>query len=106
MLNSAADTRGTVARVVGLMRALAEAGREVGVSELARRLELPVSTVHRLLKLLIEEGMAEKAHDRRRYRAGLELFRVGALVANQRHQAEVVEPFLRRVGEECGEASF
>jgi len=106
MLNTALDTRGTVARVVGLMRALAEAGRDVGVSELAKRLQLPVSTVHRLLKLLIEEGMAEKAHDRRRYRAGLELFRVGALVASQRHQTEVVEPYLRRVGEACGEVCF
>jgi DNA-binding IclR family transcriptional regulator len=106
MLDPAADTRGTVARVVDLMRALAEAGRDVGVSELARRLDLPVSTVHRLLKLLIEQGMAEKARDRRRYRAGLELFRVGALVANQRHQAEVIEPVLQRIGEECGEACF
>jgi DNA-binding IclR family transcriptional regulator len=104
MLESAADTRGTVARVVDLMRALAEAGRDVGVSELAKRLGLPVSTVHRLLKLLIEQGMAEKARDRRRYRAGLELFRVGALVANQRHRAEEIEGVLRRVREECGEA--
>ncbi len=104
--DSAADTKGTVARVVSLMRALAEAGRDVGVSELARVLQLPVSTVHRLLKLLIDEGMAEKAHDRRRYRAGLELFRVGALVADQRFQANMVEPFLRCIGDQTGEAVF
>ena len=103
---SAADTKGTVARVVSLMRALAEAGREVGVSELARGLQLPVSTVHRLLKLLIDEGMAEKAHDRRRYRAGLELFRVGALVGDQRFQSGVVEPFLKRISDQSGEAAF
>jgi len=106
MLDPNGDSRGTVARVVALMRALAEAGRDIGVSELAKRLDLPVSTVHRLLKLLIEQGMAEKTRDKRRYRAGLELFRVGALVANQRHRRELIEPVLQRVGEQCGELSF
>ncbi|WP_407811345.1 helix-turn-helix domain-containing protein, partial [Staphylococcus aureus] len=43
-------------------------GEELGVSEVARRQELAVSTTHRLLQSLVDAGFLEKDDATSRYR--------------------------------------
>ena len=50
--DEADDASGTVARVVRLLRVIAESGGSLSVKTLAGRLALPSSTVHRQLQLL------------------------------------------------------
>jgi DNA-binding IclR family transcriptional regulator len=93
---------GTVARAVTIMRALAEAQGAVSIKSLAAKLGLPASTVHRLLHLLIDEGMAEQI-DRSSYRAGTEFYRLGSLIVGKTRIAEIALPFMREVVKRCDE---
>ncbi len=60
----------TLANGLALLRFLSGTAERFGVSELAARLELPKSHVHRLLRTLVETGYAVQEPDRR-YRIGL-----------------------------------
>ena len=51
-----------------------------GVSRLARMLGVAKSTVHRLAKTLVSEGMLEQNPENGKYRLGIALFSLGALV--------------------------
>lgn len=96
------DALGTVARAVAVMRALAEAQSNVSIKSLAAKLDLPASTIHRLLHLLIEHGIAEQI-DRHSYRAGAEFYRLGALIVGRTRIAEIALPFMREVVKRCDE---
>ncbi|MDB6000474.1 MAG: IclR family transcriptional regulator [Rhizobacter sp.] len=62
------------------MKAFSEDEFEIGISTLAKRLGLSKSTVHRLAVTLTSEGFLEQNPDNGRYRLGLSLFSLGALV--------------------------
>jgi DNA-binding IclR family transcriptional regulator len=50
------DALGTVARTLSVLRIVAEAKTSVGVKDVADALQLPMSTSHRLLDLLLGAG--------------------------------------------------
>jgi DNA-binding IclR family transcriptional regulator len=62
-----------------------------------------MSTTHRLLALLQEQGFVERGADQRTYRPGLEFLRVGGLVSSRAQLTDVAEPFMRAVVETCDE---
>lgn len=53
----------TLIRGLRLLEAMAEQSRPTGVAELSRRLELPKSTVQRLLRTLDQEGWAQTSQN-------------------------------------------
>jgi IclR family transcriptional regulator, KDG regulon repressor len=53
--------------------------RELGVTEVARRLNIPKSTVSRLMKTMASRALIEQDRKTRRYRVGLLPFRLGQL---------------------------
>lgn len=71
---------GTVHRAIRLMTMMAEAERALGVSEISQRLGLPISTVHRLLNLLRDEGIVEHDATEHSYHVGTEFYRISACV--------------------------
>ncbi|MFC3726623.1 IclR family transcriptional regulator [Neoaquamicrobium sediminum] len=97
---------GTVERVITLMRALAEAGGDVSIKTLSDRIELPASTVHRLLALLMNVEIVERGKSPHSYRIGVEFYRLSALVFTQTSPRAVARPFLERVAKGCGEVSL
>lgn len=74
----------------------------VGVTEMARRVGLPKSTVHRLAVALVDAGYLERSQDGR-YRLGIHLFELGhrvtAVDAIRRHAAPVLHGLSRVTGE-------
>jgi IclR family acetate operon transcriptional repressor len=56
---------------------------QIGVTEVARRLEMPVATAFRLLKVLEHCGYAEQVPDSKQYRLTLKLFEIGCHVASR-----------------------
>jgi DNA-binding IclR family transcriptional regulator len=99
-----ATSSGTVARVALLLRVLAEADGESSLSEVAQQMQLPPSTTHRLLHLLLDEGFVERGQSPRTYRAGLEFLRVGGLVSSRADLAALAHTFMQAVVEACDEA--
>ena len=98
------NSAGIVGRVMALLRVLAELDREAGLSEIASRMNLPPSTTHRLLHLLLEEGFVERgAADSRTYRAGLEFMRVAGLLMARADLPNLAQPFMQNVVDACDE---
>jgi len=56
---------------------------EIGISELAKRLGIAKSTVHRLVVTLMAEDFLDKNPETGRYRLGLGLFGLGSLVRHR-----------------------
>lgn len=94
---------GTVARVALLLTVLAEGPGELSLTAVAERMRLPVSTTHRLLHLLIEEGFVDRGEAKGSYRPGLEFLRVGGLVSSRADLTAVAQPFMQAVVDACDE---
>jgi DNA-binding IclR family transcriptional regulator len=77
--------------------------RELGVSELARRLRLGKSTVFRLCSTLVAGGLLEHNPGTGRYRLGLHLYELGALVSVHMDLHEAAAPHLLDVRNRTGE---
>jgi DNA-binding IclR family transcriptional regulator len=100
------EATSTVVRVVRLLQCVAEMGGEISVKEFAQRLSLPPSTVHRLLKLLMTQGLIEQRATTQRYRAGRELFRMSSLIARQIDLEEIARPILDALRDACHETCY
>jgi len=70
----------SVATSIALLKCFSETEVEIGVSSLARQLGVAKSTVHRLAVTLVSEGMLEQNPENGKYRLGIALFSLGALV--------------------------
>lgn len=80
----------SVRNAARLLCAFTQADRDLGVSELAARLNVGKSTIHRLLTTLAQEGLIEKDEASARYRLGLKLYELGAMVSSHLDLHEVV----------------
>ncbi len=97
---------GTIARTLSVLRVIAEAKGSVGVKDVADALQLPMSTSHRLLDLLLEAGFVEKEKVKRRYTVGTEFFRLANLVTHKTSFASLVQPLLDELAQETGETAI
>ena len=63
-----------------MLKLFSEDRYELGLGELSVRLDLPKCTVHRLARTLIETGMLIQNADSRKYRPGLVVFELAAMM--------------------------
>ena len=93
----------SVANSLRLIKTFSEDEYEIGISDLAKRLGLAKSTVHRLASTLLEEGMLEQNSGDGKYHLGLALFELGAMVRRKMDFTMEARPFLRTLMEKTGE---
>ena len=86
-----------------LLKAFSDEDAEIGISALAQRLGLGQSTVHRLASTLIGADMLEQNPETGRYRLGLALLELGALVRRNMDVSNEAKPYLRMLRETTGE---
>lgn len=90
-----------IARAGQILRTLGTERRGLSLSELADRVELPRSTVHRIITALESEGLAASASPYGRYKLGPELVR---LAAGQHGELRTeVRPLLRKLSGDVNE---
>ena len=94
----------SVATAMRLLKAFSEDEVEIGISALARRLSLAKSTVHRLAVTLVSEGMLEQDRENGKYRLGIALFRLGALVRRRMNVSNEARPHLFDLRETINES--
>jgi IclR family KDG regulon transcriptional repressor len=99
-----ADDTGTVSRTLALLECLAER-EQWGVSALSQRLNLPRSTVHRLLNLCRAQGFVDTAGPGL-YTPGLALFRLAGRISFQMPLRRIVLPLLTEFTQQFGETSL
>ena len=75
----------------------------LGVSQIARRLRLAKSTVHRLLATLERRGFVRQDAATGTYQPGLQLFRLGRVVQNGMELRAQALPIMQRLQLACGE---
>lgn len=93
----------SVANAIRLVKAFSEDQYEIGISGLAAKLGLAKSTVHRLASTLIDAGMLEQNPDTGKYRLGLMVFELGALVRRKMDVYNEAKPWLFTLREQTGE---
>jgi IclR family acetate operon transcriptional repressor len=89
-------------RAMGLLEILA-AGEGSPLSELARRAELPASTVHRLLTTLQRRALVSHDMSTGLWTVGVGLFRIGSAYLRIRKLPEIARPVIRHLLDEVGE---
>jgi IclR family transcriptional regulator, KDG regulon repressor len=93
----------SVATAMRLLKAFSEHEVEIGISDLAKRLGVAKSTVHRLAVTLVSEGMLEQNPESGKYRLGIALFRLGALVRHRMDVSIEARHLLRELREKANE---
>jgi DNA-binding IclR family transcriptional regulator len=93
----------SVAAAIQLLKAFSEEQVDIGISELSRRLRLAKSTVHRLAATLVAEGLLEQDRESEKYRLGIALFRLGALVRRRMDISSQGRPYLYELREKTNE---
>jgi IclR family transcriptional regulator, KDG regulon repressor len=93
----------SVATALRLLKAFSEKDDEIGISTLAKRLGIAKSTVHRLAVTLVSEGMLEQDPESGKYRLGIALFGLGALVRRRMNVSTQARPYLFALREKTNE---
>jgi DNA-binding IclR family transcriptional regulator len=92
---------GTIARAMGLVRALASTGsRGLSLTEITESSGLPHPTVHRLLKALVREGLVRQDEVTRRYALGRFAYELGVAAETQFDIREWCQPVVARLSQD------
>ncbi|WP_166849407.1 IclR family transcriptional regulator [Isoptericola sp. BMS4] len=92
----------SVDRAIDLLEIMTDLGGEAALSELATAAELPLPTIHRLMRTLVTRGYARQLPSRR-YTLGPRLIRLGESAGRQ--VGAGARPHLERLARELGETA-
>ena len=102
--SSSTGTRlSSVRNAARLLNQFSRTDRELGVTQMARRLDLAVSTTHRLFSALMEEGLVERGQAPGTYRLGLRVYELGVTVFPNLDLHEASKPVLAALRQSTGE---
>jgi IclR family acetate operon transcriptional repressor len=91
-----------VTRALAVLACFRDGSPDLGVSDIARALELKPSTAHRLVRTLLRAGFLEQNAESSRYRLGNALAEYGQIVYHQR-RVHLAEPHVARLSRDVGE---
>lgn len=98
------ETSTSIRNALGLLEYIGLGG-ERSFAQIAEHAELPKSTLHRLLNVLIDEGFVTRSRFNA-YRCSLKLWRIGAAVTNYDSVRENVLPVLRQLVDTTSETAL
>lgn len=87
-----------VYKALQVLECLGEAQQELSLSQIARRVQLPKTSVFRYLHTLQEFGFVSHDAQTDRYRIGLRLWELGQLTDERVRIREIALPFMRELG--------
>lgn len=93
----------SVGMAMRLLKTFSEGEAELGVTQLAKRLGIAKSTVYRLVTTLVAEGMLEQNRENEKYRLGIALFGLGALVRQRMNLSNEARPHIFALREATNE---
>lgn len=97
------QTLSSVTTAMKLLKTFSEGEAELGVTTLARRLGVAKSTVYRLATTLVAEGILEQNRENEKYRLGIALFGLGALVRQRMNVSNEARPHIFALREATNE---
>ncbi|HEV7205404.1 MAG TPA: IclR family transcriptional regulator [Jatrophihabitans sp.] len=103
-MTGSSDGLSSVRNAARLLKVFRSRERELGVSELARRLGLGKSSVHRVLTTLVAEGLVEQNPATGNYRLGIVMFELGEAVRVHMDLHAAAGPVLAALREQTRES--
>ena len=92
-------------RAVDILQVLSEDSRELAAGEVAERLSLHKSTIHRLLTVLDQHRLIRRNAETGRYALGLRLFEFGTRAVRGLKLRDQAQPHLDQLARETGETA-
>jgi len=89
-----------------LLNAFSLNKKELGVTELSKKLKLPKSTVLRILVTLASESFLVKNPENQKYSLGIELFKLGSIVQQNFNMREYALPIMKDLADKTGESVY
>lgn len=96
----------SLVRSLDLLEVLKGAQKNFSIAELSSELDLPPSTVHRILKTLCEKNFVLKDESSHTYKLGPALISLGMAASNSLHLRDSVTPILKELSSETSEDAF
>ncbi len=93
-------------KIVDILDYLSDVKREVGITELSLELNLPKSTVHRILKNLSKYSIVEREDNTSKYKIGLRLLKYSNSLLRSFDLRQIANPILKKVRNETQETTF
>ncbi|WP_285399087.1 IclR family transcriptional regulator [Lysinibacillus sp. fls2-241-R2A-57] len=95
-------------RAMTIAKVLASEASEnsLSISELSAKCNLPLSTLHRILKAMIKEGMIEQDDQTKQYRLGTIWMEIGLQVYDTMDYISKIRPELERLAREVEESVY
>jgi DNA-binding IclR family transcriptional regulator len=93
----------SIERAISILNAFSADEPEYGVVELSRHLDLPKSTVYRLLNALEQGGLINQNQESGKYRLGLGLITLANNVLAYTDLQRIARPYLRHLADELQE---
>lgn len=97
------DSVQSLARASSILEAIAKNNNHISITELSKVVDLHKSTVHRLLKSLIELGYVRQNTNDSHYELTVKLFELGASVIRQNDLIATARPYLEKLSVLSGE---
>jgi IclR family acetate operon transcriptional repressor len=97
------DRLSSVRNAARVLKEFSRTDRELGVTQLARRLGVATSTAHRLLATLCDEGLLERGQVSGTYRLGLKMYELGVTVFPNLDLHDAARPVLASLRQSTGE---
>lgn len=101
-----ADAKGTVARTLEIIQCFGGKRTDWTLGDIAKTVNLPRSTVHRLLGIMQGQGFVEADSQTRQYRPGPEIYRIGAVLSANMPIIPCAMPILRDIAQRTDETTL
>lgn len=88
-----------ISRTFQLLRAFTDQKDEWGVNELSRYLDMPVSSVHRMMTTLKTEHILEHSEHTKKYKIGRDMIRMSAIISMNVDIQKIARPHLEELAE-------
>jgi IclR family acetate operon transcriptional repressor len=96
------DAKSVLSRALRIFDTFDDNHSELRLSDIARRAELPLSTVHRLVGELVAWGGLERTRDH--YRVGLRIFELGTIAPSWEQRRNAALPYMQDLYEATHES--
>ncbi|WP_207724737.1 IclR family transcriptional regulator [Thermanaerosceptrum fracticalcis] len=93
----------SVERALAILEEFSVRERELGVTEIAKRVGLNKSTCFNLINTLLQKGYLEQNPDNGKYRLSLKIFQLGKIYEAGLELREIAKPFLQELVDKTGE---
>jgi len=95
----------SIDKVLDLLEFLSVNEQEIGIAEISKKLNMGLSTTHRILTTLKSRGYINQNGQTAKYRLGIKLFELGCAVQNTAQLVEIAKLYLRQLSKITNETA-